>query len=70
MEWIVALVAFALVCALVIGVPLYLGITRWSSRAERKAAEARRRASAAHRLTGTDAAVPSRRSGRRDALNP
>ncbi|GAA4810741.1 hypothetical protein GCM10023200_55650 [Actinomycetospora chlora] len=68
MEWIVAVVAFALVCALVIGVPLYLGMTRWSSRADRKAAEARRRASAA---SYTEAVTPRPDPQRsRRALNP
>jgi hypothetical protein len=67
-EWIVAVVAFALVCGLVIGAPLYLGMTRWSSRADRKAAEARRRASAAHYVDAVTPRATPRRSGR--VLNP
>jgi hypothetical protein len=63
-----AVVAFALICALVIGVPLYLGMTRWSSRADRKAAEARRRASAAYYV---DAVTPRPDPQRpRRAFNP
>lgn len=51
MEWIVALVAFAMVSVLVIGVPLYLAVRSWSGRADRKAAEARRRVASAHTTT-------------------
>lgn len=68
MEWIVAVVAFALVCAVVIGVPLYLGMKRWSSRGDRKAAEARRRASAAHYANAADVVSP--RPAPRRSLNP
>jgi len=52
-EWIVALAVFAVVSALVIGVPLYLAMRSWSGRSDRRAAEARRRASSAHPPTTT-----------------
>ncbi|MEJ2863101.1 hypothetical protein [Actinomycetospora flava] len=53
MEWIVALVVFAVVSVLVIGVPLYLAMRSWSGRSDRKAAEARRRAASAHSSSPT-----------------
>ncbi|GAA4733349.1 hypothetical protein [Actinomycetospora chibensis] len=46
MEWIVAIGAFLLISVVVIGLPMYLVATRWTTRSERLAAEARRRASA------------------------
>lgn len=46
-----ALVVFAVVSVLVIGVPLYLAMRSWSGRSDRRAAEARRRASSAHSST-------------------
>ncbi len=46
MEWIVAVGAFLLISVVVIGLPMYLVMNRWSTRSERLAAEARRRASA------------------------
>ncbi|MHC1561955.1 hypothetical protein ACR9E3_23590 [Actinomycetospora sp. C-140] len=55
-----AIVAFLLVSGLVIGVPLYLAMTRWSSRSDRRAAETRRRAAAAYRTEGVPA-EPARR---------
>ena len=48
-----ALVVFAVISALVIGVPLYLAARSWSGRSDRRAAEARRRASSAHPSTAT-----------------
>ncbi|MFC5142393.1 hypothetical protein ACFPK1_29485 [Actinomycetospora rhizophila] len=48
-----ALVVFAVVSVVVIGVPLYLAMRSWSGRADRRAAEARRRASSAHPSTAT-----------------
>jgi hypothetical protein len=45
-EWIVAVGAFLLISVVVIGLPMYLAMNRWSTRSERLAAEARRRASA------------------------
>lgn len=56
MEWIVAVGAFLVISVVVIGVPMYLATVRWSSRQERRAAEARRRAAAAHQA---HPAVPS-----------
>ena len=53
-EWIVAVGAFLVISVVVIGVPMYLAMTRWSTRAQRRAAEARRRASSTAHL-----AVPS-----------
>jgi hypothetical protein len=50
----VALVVFAVVSVLVIGVPLYLAMRSWSGRTDRRAAEARRRASSAHPSTAPD----------------
>ena len=46
MEWIVAVGAFLVISVMVIGLPMYLVATRWTTRSERLAAEARRRASA------------------------
>ena len=57
-EWIVAVGAFLLISVVVIGLPMYLVATRWSTRSERMAAEARRRASA-----HASASVPAQRSG-------
>ncbi|TDQ52851.1 hypothetical protein EV188_107231 [Actinomycetospora succinea] len=48
-----ALVVFAVVSVVVIGVPLYLAVHSWSGRSDRRAAEARRRASSAHPTTAT-----------------
>jgi hypothetical protein len=45
-EWIVAVGAFLVISVMVIGLPMYLVATRWTTRSERLAAEARRRASA------------------------
>ncbi|GAA4881703.1 hypothetical protein GCM10023203_36430 [Actinomycetospora straminea] len=52
-EWVLAVAVFAVVSVLVIGLPLYLAMRSWSGRADRKAAEARRRASA-HPQTSTN----------------
>jgi hypothetical protein len=60
MEWIVAAGACLVVSALVIGLPLYLAMTRWSSRGDRRAAEARRRAA-----TYPGPPVPTSRARRR-----
>jgi hypothetical protein len=57
-EWIVAVGAFLVISVMVIGLPMYLVATRWTTRSERLAAEARRRASA---YPGPP--VPAARSG-------
>ncbi|MEJ2888482.1 hypothetical protein [Actinomycetospora aeridis] len=58
MEWVVAVVVFAVLSVLVIGVPLYLGMTSWSGRSDRKAAAARRRAAAAQTPTASRVLQP------------
>ncbi|MDF2979248.1 MAG: hypothetical protein K0S40_3976 [Actinomycetospora sp.] len=63
-EWIVAVGAFLVISVVVIGVPLYLATVRWSSRQERRAAEARRRAAAAH-LAVPSAPAPPRAPAKR-----
>jgi hypothetical protein len=67
-EWIVAVGAFLVISVLVIGVPLYLATVRWSSRKERQAAEARRRAAAAH-LAVPSAPAPPRAPAKRRAVS-
>jgi hypothetical protein len=67
-EWIVAVGAFLVVSVLVIGVPMYLATCRWSTRQERRAAEARRRAAAAHPVVPS-APAPPRAPRRGRAVN-
>ncbi len=64
-EWIVAVGAFLVISVLVIGVPMYLATVRWSSRQERRAAEARRRAAAAHPVIPSAPAPPRAPAKRR-----
>ena len=68
MEWIVAVGAFLVISVLVIGVPMYLATVRWSSRRERRAAEARRRAATAHPAVPS-APEPPRPTARRRVLS-
>jgi hypothetical protein len=67
-EWIVAVGAFLVISVVVIGVPMYLATMRWSSRQERRAAEARRRAAAAH-LAVPSAPAPPRAPAKRRAVS-
>ena len=54
MEWIVAVGVFLVVCGLVVGVPVYLAATSWSTRADRRAAATRRARAAATGETWLD----------------
>jgi hypothetical protein len=67
-EWVVAVGAFFVVSVLVIGVPMYLAVTRWSSHRDRAARRAR--AAPAPAIPAPRAARRTSSRRRRRAFSP